>query len=247
MPQTSRPSLGAPTVAVTATTKVIDGMPRVRLNDAYVQAIVAAGLVPLVVPPLAPDAAASVLNCVQGLVLTGGEDVDPAQYGDAPDPATQPAHGARDRCEIALTRVARDRGIPTLAICRGLQVVNVALGGTLIQDIASGCPGALQHDRSRDRAARVHRVEVAADSALAGVLGAATIDVNSSHHQSVARVADGVRVTARSPDGIVEGAESADNNWWMLGVQWHPEELVEDAEPWDRNLFAAFAAAVRGH
>jgi len=245
VPQASELSLGAPTVAVTATTKVVDGMPRVRLNEAYVRAIAAAGLIPLIVPPLAPDAAASVLDSVRGLVLTGGEDIDPAEYGATQDPATQAPHLTRDRCEIALTRLARERRMPTLAICRGLQLANVALGGTLVQDIATGCPGSLRHDRSHDRATRVHSATVASGSALAGALGATSIDVNSSHHQSIARVAEGVRVTARAPDGIVEGAEWTDVDWWMLGVQWHPEELIDADEPWDRALFAAFARTVR--
>ena len=238
-------SQDAPAVAVTATTKVIDGMLRVRLNDAYVRAIAAAGLVPLVVPPLDPTAAASVLDAVQGLVLTGGEDIDPALYDAEKAPQTQAAHVTRDRCEIALTKLAHERRLPTLAICRGIQVANVALGGTLVQDIATSCPGSLPHDRSRDRTSRVHEVVCEADSALAAALGDHRLLVNSSHHQSIERVAPGLRVSARAPDRIVEGAEWVADDWWMLGVQWHPEELVDDERPWDRNLFAAFAAAVR--
>lgn len=235
----------APVVALTATTKTIDGMLRVRLNDAYVRAVRAAGLVPLVVPPLPPDDAARVLSAVRGLVLTGGEDVDPAEYADAKSPHTHEPHKARDASEIALVRAAHEQRVPTLAICRGIQVANVALGGTLVQDIAAECPSALEHDRSDARRVRLHEVEIDRDTMLVGAIGATRIEVNSSHHQAVARAANGLRVTARAPDGIVEGAEWRGDDWWMLGVQWHPEELVDDARDWDRGLFKAFAEAVR--
>jgi putative glutamine amidotransferase len=233
-------------VAVTATTKIVDGLLRVRLNDAYVRAIARAGLVPLVVPPLDPATAGSVLDAVQGLVLTGGEDVDPAEYGAAKSAETQQPHASRDKFEIALTRLAHERRIPTLAICRGIQVANVALGGTLIQDIRRERPNTLEHDRSQDRVTRVHEITCEAGSALAGALGDARIQVNSSHHQAVDRPAPGLRISAVAPDRVVEGAEWNSDDWWMLGVQWHPEELVEDEKPWDRRLFAAFADAVRG-
>ena len=245
MPRSANTRSAAPAVAVTATTTLIGDVLRVRLNDAYAQAIAQAGLVPLVVPPLDAAMAPSVLDAVQGLVLTGGEDVDPAEYGEARNPSTQAAHGARDKCEIALVRLARDRSVPTLAICRGIQVANVALGGTLVQDIRDCRPGAIAHDRARERAARVHDVTVVAGTRLAAAVGATSLRVNSSHHQSVERVADGLTVSASAPDGIVEGVEWTRDDWWMVGVQWHPEELVGAAEPWDRKLFAAFADAVR--
>jgi putative glutamine amidotransferase len=135
--------------------------------------------------------------------------------------------------------------LPTLAICRGIQVVNVALGGSLVQDIASECPSGVQHDQSEARKQRVHDVSVGSDSMLADAVGATRITVNSSHHQAVARVARGLDVTARAPDGIVEGAEWTGDDWWMLAVQWHPEELTRDPQPWDRGLFKAFADRVR--
>lgn len=234
-----------PIVALTATTRIIDGMLRVRLNDAYVRAVRAAGLVPLVVPPLDAADAAGVLSAVRGLVLTGGEDVDPAEYGAAKSPHAHEPHRGRDACEIALVRAAHERRVPTLAICRGIQVANVALGGTLIQDIASERPDALEHDRSDARDARLHDVEIDPDTVLVGAVGATRIRVNSSHHQAIDEPANGLRITARAPDGIVEGAEWRGDDWWMLGVQWHPEELVEDAAEWDRGVFRAFAEAVR--
>lgn len=234
-----------PLVALTSTTKDIGGMMRVRLNEAYVNAVRSVGLTPLVLPPLEPSELEPVLGAVQGVVLTGGEDVDPAQYGAEAGPRTGLPHRQRDHCELALVRLAHQRRTPTLAICRGIQLVNVALGGTLVQDIASECPGALAHDQSEKRESRVHDVRIEPDTMLAEAIGATGISVNSSHHQSVGRVAEGLQVTARAPDGIVEGAEWTRDDWWMLAVQWHPEELLQDRDDWDRGIFRAFAAKVR--
>ena len=236
-----------PVVAVTATTEVIRALRRVRVNEAYTAALLQAGVIPLVVPPLDDDRAAAVLDAVDGLLVTGGEDVDPARYGAPPHPTVQDVHAARDRSEIALVNEARRRRIPTLAICRGIQVTNVALGGTLIRDIPSERSAAGRHEAGDEgRAARVHRVTVTPGSRLATALGTTALVTNSIHHQAVDRVADGLRVTARADDGIVEGAEWAGDDWWMIGVQWHPEELTDDAEPWDRALFAAFARQLAG-
>jgi putative glutamine amidotransferase len=234
----------SPTVLVTSTTEIIRGVSRVRVNEAYTDALAAAGLVPLVLPPLAPGIAVRALDYIAGLVLTGGEDLDPAHYDVAPHSAAGQPHAARDACELALARVARDRAIPTLAICRGAQVINVAFGGTLIQDIPSERSGTLDHDPRAARRERVHSVYVESESELARAIGASEIATNSSHHQAVDRLGDGLRVTARTTDGIVEAFESVDAAWWMVAVQWHPEELTETPEDWDRRLFAAFAERV---
>lgn len=213
-----------------------------KLNRAYTEALVDAGLVPLVVPPLPARLATRVLDAVQGLVLTGGEDVAPRRYDASPHPTVVDVHELRDECELALVRAARDRGIPTLAICRGIQVANVAFGGTLVQDIPTQRPGVDRHDAHAVRDRRVHLVHVDDGSRLAAALGACRLTTNSMHHQSVDRVGAALRITARATDGIIEGVESSDASWWMLGVQWHPEELVHDAGAWDRQLFSAFAA-----
>jgi len=236
---------GSPVVAVTATTELIRGIPRVRVNAAYTEALEHVGLVPLVVPPLPPSAAHAVLEGVAGLVVTGGEDVDPARYGEPAHPTVE-VHEGRDESEIALIVEAHRRRLPMLAICRGIQVLNVALGGTLVQDIPSQSPTTIDHNPGGDRDSRVHEVRLDADSRLARALGTNCLSTNSSHHQALARVSDDLRVSARSEDGVIEGVESTDPDWWMLGVQWHPEELMQTAEPWDRNLFSAFArAAIR--
>jgi putative glutamine amidotransferase len=235
----------APYVLVTATTEVLRGLPRVRVNEAYTNALAAVGLVPAVLPPVAPDLAVAALTGAAGLVLTGGEDIDPALFGEAAHPATGSPHAARDACEVALAREALVQRIPTLAICRGAQVLNVALGGTLVQDIPSQCTTSTSHDQSIRRTERVHDVQIDPRSMLSGIVGATAISTNSSHHQAVNRVAPSLTAVARSDDGIVEALEPLDPAWWLVAVQWHPEELTATPEDWDRRLFAAFADAVR--
>ncbi len=235
----------APYVLVTATTEVVRGRPRVRVNEAYTNALAAAGLVPAVLPPVSPDLAIAALTSAAGLVLTGGEDVDPKLFDQDAHPATGVPHAARDAYELALAREAFVQRIPTFAICRGTQVLNVALGGTLVQDIPSQRSTTIDHEQSERRTERVHEVRIDAGSALAAIVGASSITTNSSHHQSVDRVAPSLKVVARSPDGIIEALEPLDPAWWLVAVQWHPEELTATPEDWDRRLFAAFADAVR--
>ena len=238
----ARKPVRACTVAVTASIRPEGDTKRVRLTAAYVTALENAGLVPLIVPPLSSDrAAAAVLDSVSGLVLTGGEDVDPARYGEERHEKVRSVNAARDTTEAALVEEAKARGMPVLAICRGIQILNVALGGTLVQDIASQCKTDISHDEDSPRDSRSHEIDVEPGSLIAKAVGAEHLAVNSFHHQSVKRVAEGMRVTARSPDGVVEGLESTDKDWWVMAVQWHPEEMTESPEPWDRGLFKAFA------
>ena len=232
-----------PPVALTATTEVIRGTLRTRANVAYTDALLDAGLRPYVLPVLDPADADAMLDGMAGLVLTGGEDLDPALFGERPHARLGEVHAGRDAFEVALLLGAKARALPTLAICRGIQVANVALGGTLVQDLPSEWPGAIPHDGDWARDSRVHEMAVVPDARLAYALGATTLTVNSFHHQAVARVAEGLRIVARAPDGVIEGVEWSGDDWWMLGVQWHPEETFATAEPWDRALFAAFASA----
>jgi putative glutamine amidotransferase len=174
-------------------------------------------------------------------VLTGGEDVDPARYGEKRHEKVRFVNAARDATEAALVEAARARRKPVLAICRGVQMLNVALGGTLVQDIPSEVDTKIAHDEDSPRDLRSHEISIEPDSLIAKAVGTEHLTVNSFHHQSAKRVADGLRVTARSPDGVIEGLESTDDNWWVMGVQWHPEDLTDSPEPWDRGLFKAFA------
>lgn len=232
------------TVALTAARRVEPDAARVRLNMAYVAALESAGLVPIIVPPLSNGGdVAEVVSRVGGLVLTGGGDLNPALYGEPLHPKAYPPEDDRDATELAMIAAARAARLPTLAICRGIQALNVALGGSLIQDIASQVDTEIEHDAQGNRNKRIHEVVVEPGTRLAKAVEASRITVNSLHHQAVATIAPGLRVSARSPDGVIEGLETTDD-WWVLAVQWHPEEMDKAEERWDRGLFRAFAAAV---
>jgi len=223
-------------VAVSATRRIDAGRERVALNSAYVYALMRAGLVPLLVPPvLDPEAACAALDGVHGLVLTGGEDVDPGRYGATPHPKLGETDRARDAVELALVAGAERRRLPVLAICRGIQVLNVALGGTLYQDLASERPGPVDHADTRSR----HALRIEAGTLLHRTLEAVDASVNTRHHQAIRDVAPALRANAWAEDGVIEGAERQDPRApWALAVQWHPEDDVENA------LFRGFADAI---
>jgi putative glutamine amidotransferase len=214
---------------------MVDGRERVTLNSAYVRALESAGLVPLAVPTmLAAERAVAALGAVRGLVLSGGEDVAPDRYGATPHPRLEEVDPVRDAAELALIAAARKRRLPILAICRGIQILNVALGGTLYQDLDSERPGPVQHSGTSQ-----HTVRVEAGSLLERTLGTRTATVNSRHHQAIRDLAPGLKAVAWAEDGVIEGAEPSDARApWMVAVQWHPEDLIE------RALFDGFARAV---
>lgn len=209
---------------------------RVALNTAYVSALAGAGLVPLVVPTmLAPERATAALASVRGLVLTGGEDVGPERYGAKPHPQLGKVDRVRDTAELALIAEARKRRLPILAICRGIQILNVALGGTLYQDLASERPGPIAHQDESGH----HAIRVEPGSLLEKTLGTQSALVNSRHHQAIRDLAPGLVAVAWAEDGVIEAAEPADAAApWLVAVQWHPEDLTE------RALFDGFARAV---
>ena|SRR5688572_4086917 len=205
----------------------------------YLASLERAGAEPLVVRPGCEARIPEILRSVQGWVFTGGDDISPELYGEAPHPSLRPGDPGRDRLDMLLARAVLAEGIPFLAICLGLQIVNVAAGGSLVQDIPSMVPGALPHGKG----AR-HRVAVEPGTRLAGILGTTEAEVNSYHHQGVKRVGRGFRVAARSPDGVVEALER-EGEAFQVGVQWHPER--EGCLPAaSAGLFAAFAAAAAG-
>lgn len=233
-------------VAISATSSEWNGSERVRLSTNYVRSIEGAGLVPFVVPPLtAPAGAFALLEHAGGLLLSGGEDVDPARYGAAAHPSTGLPNRPRDITELALLAAAKTLKLPVLAICRGVQLLNVAMGGTLIQDLPSERPSTINHDESSERTERSHAVRFMKGSLVAAATGTHEMMVNSYHHQAADRIAQGLRVTATAPDGVIEGLECEDADWWVLAVQWHPEDLTLDAQSWDRGIFRAFADQVR--
>ncbi len=186
------------------------------VSQAYVKAVRKAGGVPVLLPVVEPDDVAALLDHVDALLLTGGGDVDPANYGEEADALTSRVDPERDAHDIALVCAAVERNIPTLAICRGSQVLNVALGGTLLQHIDSHFD--LDHYNEP-----VHDVEIEPSSRLAGIVGATQLGVNTLHHQAIATAPPNARVVARATDGTIEALEVDGGN--ALGVQWHPELL----------------------
>jgi putative glutamine amidotransferase len=227
-------------VAVTSPRRTDEGRERVALNSAYVVALVRAGLVPVIVPPLLePRRAADVLDHVRGLVLTGGNDVDPECYHAAPHPKLGEIDPARDAVELALVAGAEARGLPTLAICRGIQLLNVALGGTLYQDLPSERPGAIAHAGSSSGHDARHPLRVQPGSLVSRAVGTGAKPVISRHHQAIRDLAPGLRATAWASDEVIEGVERANGGPWTLAVQWHPEDDVET------GLFAMFAEVVQ--
>lgn len=219
--------------------------PYLAINSSYVHALQAAGADVVVLPPAPHGVPGSLLDVLDGVLLPGGLDVDPAEYGERPREGLGDVDGELDALELGLARAAYERRLPLFGICRGQQVVNVALGGTLYQDLARDGATELSHasPREKGRDFVAHEIEVTPGTHLYAALGAGRIDVNSHHHQAVRRVAPGLRVTAVSPrDGVVEGLESEDG--LVLTVQCHPEEMR--AHPWSRRLFSAFVEIAAG-
>jgi putative glutamine amidotransferase len=211
---------------------------RVYIWSPYLDAIARAGGTPLLVPFQAADLE-SIVESVDGLVLAGGDDVAPDTYGEQNVACGELLDSRRQAVDLALARLARERSIPILGICLGSQILNVAAGGTLVQDIPSQVPGALEHRGNTGNRKR-HVVEVARGSRLAAILGETSVNVNSGHHQAVRDVGHGLSVVAKSSDGIVEAIEDPLLPF-HVGVQWHPEEMLEEVSA-DR-LFAALVEA----
>ncbi|MBI4591276.1 MAG: gamma-glutamyl-gamma-aminobutyrate hydrolase family protein [Candidatus Rokubacteria bacterium] len=242
MKRVSRP----PLIGVTTSITVGKSPERAYVNSAYVAAIQEAGGVPVPIPPqLDATALAEILARCDGFLLTGGGDMDPAAFNEPPHPTLSEVAPARDRLEIALVRRALESGKPLLAVCRGIQVLNVALGGSLFQDVATDPGTEIQHQQEREQKPRdepTHPVKVVAGSRLAQLLGTTELRVNSMHHQAVKALGRGLVPVAFAPDMIIEGVELEDPERFVLGVQWHPEELVSRDQAAAR-LFRAFVEA----
>lgn len=238
--------MSPPRVAVTVGTALDrHGFERASLGLSYLRAIEAAGALPLVIAPgMSREGIGAAVRRCAGLVLTGGGDVAPARYGQEPHETITGVSEGRDAMELAAIEAADAGGLPILAICRGMQVLNVALGGSLVQDIPSMVEGALAHAVQEPRHGPAHAVEVAEASRLAGIAGAGRIFVNSRHHQALDRLGAGLAVSGRAPDGIIEAVEVPGARF-VVGVQWHPEDMAghEEIGTSAGRLFAAFVAA----
>ena len=217
-----------------------------RITD-YLESVRRSGGEPVEFAP-GQESAEAIVSRVQGVMLTGGGDVDPALYGEAAHPTFEASEPGRDVFEMALARAAIAADVPLLAICRGMQVLNVAMGGTLVQDIPSEIAGALTHSIREPRFHIAHEVWVTKDTRLwtimADKLDGESLQVNSRHHQAAKRIADGFEVNATAPDGVVEGIERPASRF-CVAVQWHPENFWRTGE--FRPLFEHFIESARGN
>lgn len=220
---------------------------QIGVTEAYVQAVSRAGGLPMIIPLGLPEAhLLQILSRLDGLLFSGGGDMHPHTYGSQHHSKVSGIDEDRDRTEMFLLRQARLMDLPVMGICRGLQVINVALGGTLYEDIQEQRPGAIQHQffglRPRDH--RAHPVAVTAGSLLSDLLGQENPTVNSLHHQGIRELAEGLTATAFAPDGLIEAFEVPGSRF-TLAVQWHPEWLPED--PAMQALFAHFVVVSSNH
>ncbi len=231
--------VGLPTLAIPPGPKP----PRFGINQSYVRALVAAGCAPVLIPLLDDDdRLRAIYERLDAIVFPGGADVAPREYGEEPIDNLNVVEAPRDRTELTLARWAFADDLPALGICRGPQVLNVALGGSLWQDLREQGVTSVDHSDAdgRARTALIHRVRLDPDSRLAQLIDETNIEVNSLHHQAVKTVAPRLRVTGTSDDGVIEALESDDHRF-LIAVQWHPEEI--DTVPWAQRLFAGFARA----
>ena len=217
-----------------------------RIYTPIVLSVERAGGVPIAIPTgLEEETLRALYSRLDGVLLPGGGDVDPKYYGATPHPKLGKLDPARDELELMLVRWAVQDNVPLFGICRGHQVLNVALGGSLVQDIPSERPSTVPHDQPDElpRSRRIHDVDVNDVSRLARAIGDQHPHVNSLHHQAVANLGSGVRVTAYSPDGVIEGLEIHELDF-ALSVQWHPEDLAGEDEAMLR-LFGSFIEAAK--
>lgn len=236
-----------PFIGLTTSVTIEQYPERAYVNAAYIRAVQGAGGVPVLLPPqLDAESVRALWERLDGLVLTGGGDIDPNRFGERPHGTVYEVSPARDELELSLVGSAMDAAVPLFAICRGIQVLNVALGGTLWQDLPSDVGIAVTHSQKERRDVATHPVTVTGETQLADVLGAHEITVNSFHHQAIRKLGGGLRDVAWAPDGVIEGVELPEAPALVVGVQWHPEDLV-DRDAGARNLFRALidAAAAR--
>jgi putative glutamine amidotransferase len=247
-----RPIIGV----TTQTLHAIDGIPAALpeswvMNQRYILAATIVGGIPWMVPLLDddPDTLRAIYERLDGILLPGGVDLDPATFGEERHPRLGAIDPARDRVELTLTRWAVEDRKPVLGLCRGIQVINVAMGGTLYQDIAAQVPEAIKHDyfptAGFDRTHLAHEVSLSKGTRLRSVMERPSLQVNSMHHQGIKSLAAELVPAATAPDGLIEAVE-ADSAHFMVGVQWHPE-VFETTDPHTRHLFREFIVAAMAY
>ncbi|WP_445488657.1 gamma-glutamyl-gamma-aminobutyrate hydrolase family protein [Niallia sp. 03133] len=237
---TKRPVIGI-TSAYVFHNKFMEG---VYTHHDYHKTIAKNGGLPIILPFVQEELAEEMVEQCDAILLSGGEDVDPSMYNQDPHQKLGATIPLRDKVELNIVKAAMKRNLPIFAICRGIQLVNVALGGTLIQDIPSVVKDSIKHSQTVDRSWDTHWVTVEQNSRLANIVGEAAVRVNSLHHQAIDRVADDLAVVAQSADGIIEAVEHKNYQNFFLGIQWHPESMAATDEKMNR-LFAEFVKSAK--
>jgi putative glutamine amidotransferase len=244
-----RPVVGIPTQTLQSLGGVSEKIPPSWvMSQRYILTLSTAGAIPWMIPLVDDDTLRGVYEELDAVFLPGGADIDPHTYGADPHPLCDKTDRERDRVEVALARWALEDEKPVLGVCRGMQLINVAAGGTLYQDLAEELPGAIKHDyfpfsdQNYARDFLAHDVSVVAGTRLAELVGAGTVRVNSMHHQGVKELGQGLVATAEAPDGLIEALEGTSDASYLVAVQWHPEALT-DSDERTRHLFADFISA----
>ena len=234
----------APRIGVSARVTGQPGRQHTGVHIDYAHSVSDTGGVPLVLAPaIGPSAAADALAACHGLLLTGGEDLLPEQDGLIGTEHSREPDPDRDAFEMALFLAARANRVPVLAICRGFQLVNTVLGGTLWQDLPSQRPSDLDHDKGAEWHERTHHVRLLAGSRTLEAMGQDLVLTNSFHHQAIRDLAQGLHVTALADDGLIEAAEGDDDGHWLVCVQWHPESFWRESDAPEKGLFRALVDA----
>lgn len=238
--KSNKPVIGILTNLLTVETGPFAGMERIYVNRDYVQSILRANATPILLPIIHDsEAMQQQIQAVDALILSGGQDVEPHHYQEEPSALLEAVCRERDIYEFAALKAAFEQQIPIFGVCRGLQLINVAFGGTLYQDIPHHFPeSSVQHSQKTKRDEATHKVDIAQNSWLSAVFGKETLLTNSFHHQAIKKIAPGFQATAWAKDGIIEGIEKC-NGGFVVAVQWHPEMMTEKHEDMHK-LFCAF-------
>ncbi|MCT8139184.1 gamma-glutamyl-gamma-aminobutyrate hydrolase family protein [Anaerobacillus sp. CMMVII] len=230
-----------PIIGISSSIERHKNIPSVHVHEKYARAVIQGGGLPVILPIGPIELAKNWISMCDGLILSSGEDIDPHSYHRDPSPQLQKINGKRDKLEIELIHQAQKQRKPILAICRGITMLNAALGGTVIQDIPSILPNAINHFQQAERPEATHSIKIEVSSRLYQILHRSSIRVNSLHHQCIELLAPSLKIVATAPDGVIEAVEGINHSPVVLGFQWHPEEMAVE-EPSMMDIFKEFIA-----
>ncbi|UOQ91972.1 gamma-glutamyl-gamma-aminobutyrate hydrolase family protein [Halobacillus shinanisalinarum] len=232
--------LTRPVIGITSSTVNHNNIPSINLHERYIRSVIQAGGIPAVIPTGTEEGMAEVwCSICSGIILSSGEDVDPNSYQAEPYPKIQKTNGKRDKLEIELVKNAQKQTKPILALCRGITMLNAALGGTVLQDIETNNSNAINHYQQAARPEPTHEIQIDNQSRLYQIFNRSNIRVNSMHHQAIDQLAPNLKPVAFAPDGIIEAVEGVNGTSLLWGIQWHPEEMASE-DPSMVQLFKEF-------